>query len=92
MHLAATTKKIKQPVNKDLAPRNTVKIITLFGGTNPALYGYDTRCIILGCGRKEQTRFTPGVAKELYHPKGRNLFDHISPQQLTDAILYCCAR
>ncbi len=87
MHLAATMKKIEQTVNPELSPRNTVKIISLFGGTNPALYGYCTRTIILGRGRKEQAKFTPGVAKDLYHPKGKNLFDHIPPQELTDAIL-----
>ncbi len=90
MHLAATKKIIKQSVNKELLARNTVKIITLFGGTNPALYGYNSRAIIVGRGRKEQASVIPGVTKELYHPKGKNFFDHIPPQQLTDAILHCC--
>jgi glycosyl transferase family 9 (putative heptosyltransferase) len=89
MHLAVTTKKNRQAVKEELSPRNTVKIITLFGGTNPALYGYGTRTIILGRGRKEQARLTPGMAKESYHPNGKNLFDHIPPQQLRGAILYC---
>ncbi len=89
MHLAATTKKIEQAVHEELSPRNAVKIITLFGGTNPALHGHCTRTIILGRGRKEQARFTPGMAKDLYHPGGKNLFDHIPPQKLTDAILRC---
>lgn len=89
MHLAATTKIIKTAVNEELLPHNEVKIITLFGGTNPALFGYSTRTIIVGRGRKEQARFTPGMAKDLYHPNGRNLFDHIPPQLLTDAILRC---
>jgi len=31
--------------------------------------------------------FIPGIAKESYDPKGKNLFDHISPHQLTEAIL-----
>lgn len=87
MHLAAATKRIEQPVCKELAPKNAVKIIALFGGTHPGLHGYCKRTIILGRGRKEQTRFTPGVAKDLYHPKGKDLFDHIAPRQLTDAIL-----
>jgi ADP-heptose:LPS heptosyltransferase len=87
MHLAATTKKIKQVTNEDLSPRNAVKIITLFGGTNPALHGHSKHTIILGRGRKEQARFTPGLAKDVYDPKGQNLFDHIPSQELTDAIL-----
>ncbi|HJT58594.1 MAG TPA: glycosyltransferase family 9 protein [Ktedonobacteraceae bacterium] len=87
MHLAAATKRIKQPIRKALAPANSVKIIALFGGTHPGLHGYCKRTIILGRGRKEQARFTPGVAKDLYHPKGKDLFDHIAPKQLTDAIM-----
>ena len=87
MHLAATMKKIRQTPCEELAPRNSVKIITLYGGTNPAIHGYPRRAIILGRGRKEQARLVPGVVKDLYHPNGKNLFDHIAPQQLTDAIL-----
>jgi|SRR5579875_30702 ADP-heptose:LPS heptosyltransferase len=87
MHLAAATKRIAPPVSQELSPRNSVKIIALFGGTHPGLHGYCERTIILGRGRKEQARFTPGVAKDMYNPKGRDLFDHIDPQQLTDAIL-----
>ena len=89
MHLAAALKKIKQPANKGFSPRNAVKIITLFGGTNPALHGYCTRTIILGRGRKEQARFSPGEAKDLYHPGSKKLFDHIPPQEFTGAILRC---
>ncbi len=87
MYLAAATKKIKHAVCEEFSPRNSVKIIALFGETNPALHGYCKRTIILGRGRKEQARFTPGVAKDMYNPKGKNLFDHIASQQLTDAIL-----
>jgi len=50
MHLAATTKKIKQAVNEELSTLNAVKIITLFGGTNPAFHGHCTRPVILGRG------------------------------------------
>jgi hypothetical protein len=87
MHLAATMKKIRQVPCEELAPRNSVKIITLYGGTNPAIHGYPRRAIILGRGRREQARIIPGVVKDMYHPNGKNLFDHIAPQQLTDAIL-----
>jgi ADP-heptose:LPS heptosyltransferase len=87
MHLAAATKRIEQPVCQELSPRNSVKIIALFGGTHPGLHGYCKRTTILGRGRKEQARFTPGVAKDMYNPDGKDFFDHIAPQQLTHAIL-----
>jgi ADP-heptose:LPS heptosyltransferase len=87
MHLAAATKKLRDDDNATYCPNNTVKIIALFGGTNPSYYGYSERTIIVGKGRKEQMAFIPGIAKESYNPKGKNLFDHISPQQLTEAIL-----
>jgi hypothetical protein len=87
MHLAAAMKKIEQPVREELAPRNSVKIIALFGGTHPGLHGYCKRTIVLGRGRKEQVRFAPGVAKDMYNPRGKDLFDHITPDQLTDAIM-----
>src|SRR5579884_124330 len=86
MHLAAATKRLASASGGACEPRNTVKIISLFGGTNPALHGYSKRSIILGRGRKEQTRIAPGVMKDLYDPAGKNLFDHIVPQELTDAI------
>ena len=35
MHLAAATKKLKSGSSVQFRPRNVVKIITLFGGTNP---------------------------------------------------------
>jgi len=87
MHLAAAEKKIAPPACEELVPRNAVKIISLFGGTSPSLYGYRQRAVILGRGRKEQAMFSPGVTKDMYDPKGQNLFDHIPPQQLTEAIL-----
>ena len=87
MHLAAATKKLRDDENATYCPKNRVKIIALFGGTNPSFYGYSERTIIVGKGRKEQMAFIPGIAKESYDPKGKNLFDHISPHQLTEAIL-----
>jgi ADP-heptose:LPS heptosyltransferase len=87
MHVAAATKKLREGHNTTYCPKNAVKIIALFGGTNPGFYGYSGRTIIVGKGRQEQTAFIPGIAKESYDPKGKNLFDHIAPYQLTEAIL-----
>ena len=87
MHVAAATKKLSDGDDTTYCPNNSVKIIALFGGTNPSFYGYSKRTIIVGKGRKEQRSFIPGIAKESYNPKGKNLFDHISPHQLTEAIL-----
>ena len=87
MHLAATFKKVSADHSTLYYPNNGVNIIALFGGTNPGLYGYRERTTILGSGRKEQLAFKPGIAKETYNPRGKNLFDHISSQQLTEAIL-----
>ncbi len=87
MHLAAATKKLREEDDTTHYPNNSVKIIVLFGGTNPSFYGYSQRTIIIGKGRKEQMAFIPGIAKESYDPKGKDLFDHISPHQLTEAIL-----
>src|SRR5579859_1557924 len=87
MHLAATFKKVSEDDATLYYPHNGVHIITLFGGTNPGLYGYRERTTILGRGRKEQLAFKPGIAKETYNPRGKNLFDHIVPEQLTEAIL-----
>ncbi|HEY6541033.1 MAG TPA: glycosyltransferase family 9 protein [Ktedonobacteraceae bacterium] len=87
MHLAATFKKVSASNSTLYYPHNGVHIIALFGGTNPGLYGYRERTTILGRGRKEQLAFKPGIAKETYDPRGQNLFDHITPEQLTGAIL-----
>lgn len=87
MHLAASTKTLRPGEDTQYSPRNTVKIITVFGGTNPGYYGYRQRTIILGWGRKEQMAFRPGIAKEAYDPKGRDLFDHISPEEVTETIV-----
>ncbi len=86
MHLAAATKRVGQGNAGPFAPRNAVKIIALFGGTNPDVWGYQERTMIVGRGRKEQRTFHPGFVKELYHPKGKDFFDHISPHQLAEAI------
>ena len=87
MHLAATYKKVSADDATLYYPHNGVHIIALFGGTNPGLYGYRERTTVLGRGRKEQLAFKPGIAKETYNPRGKNLFDHITPEQLTEAIL-----
>lgn len=87
MHLAATFKKVNADDATLYYPHNAVNIIALFGGTNPCLYGYRKRTTILGAGRKEQLAFKPGIAKETYNPRGKNLFDHISPEQISEAIL-----
>jgi ADP-heptose:LPS heptosyltransferase len=87
MHLAAANKQLREGDDITYCPNNSVKIIVLFGGTNPSFYGYSQRTVIVGKGRKEQSNFIPGIAKESYDPKGKNLFDQISPHQLTEAIL-----
>jgi ADP-heptose:LPS heptosyltransferase len=87
MHIAAAHKQLREDDRAEYLPHNSVKIIALFGGTNPHLYGYREQTTILGGGRKEQMTFVPGIFKESYDPKGRDMFDHISPQQLTEAIL-----
>ncbi len=89
MHLAATEKRLPQDHPAELHPRNSSNIIALFGGTNPHAYGYSKQTTILGKGRKEQLAFVPGIFKESYDPKGRDLFDHIPPDHLTDAIIQC---
>jgi hypothetical protein len=87
MHLAAATKKLQESDDLSVLPRNALKIIALFGGTNPSFHGYRQRTIILGKGRPEQRAFRPGILKDSYNPKGRDFFDHISPSQLTEALL-----
>ncbi len=87
MHLAAAAKRIRKgATTPPFVPRNSVKIIAIFGGTNPDIFGYNERTVIVGRGRKEQRRFSPGFVKELYNPRGKDIFDHISPQQLAEAI------
>ena len=87
MHLAAAHKKLREGDDTRFAPKNSVKIIALFGGTSPSYYGYSRRTTIVGRGRKEQTALRPGFSKESYNLRGRNLFDHISPQQIAEAVL-----
>jgi len=86
MHLAAAHKQLREE-DTCFVPQNSVQIVALFGGTNPGYYGYSRRSTIVGWGRKEQTAFRPGFSKEAYNLRGRNLFDHISSQQIADAIL-----
>ncbi|WP_165423161.1 glycosyltransferase family 9 protein [Ktedonosporobacter rubrisoli] len=87
MHLAAAYKKLNEGDDISFAPRNSAKIVALFGGTNPGYYGYSRRTTILGRGRREQTALRPGFFKEAYKLKGRNLFDHITSKQILDAVL-----
>ena len=87
MHLAAATKRIVQDQSTPIAPGNSVKIIAVFGGTNPDIWGDSERTLIVGRGRKEQRSFGPGFVKEMYNPKGKDLFDHISFQELATAII-----
>jgi len=86
MHLAVAVKKLRED-DGGYSQRNSRKVIALFGGTNPGVHGYSKQTIILGRGRKEQSALVPGVFKEAYDGKIRNFFDHITPQQLTDAII-----
>jgi hypothetical protein len=87
MHLAAATKRVVQDQSIPFTPRNSVKIIAIFGGTNPDVWGDSERTLIIGRGRKEQRFFGPGFVKEMYNPKGKDLFDHISSQELATAII-----
>lgn len=88
MHLAAATKKlIDIPTKNTVIPKNSVRIIALFGGTNPGLCGYSERAAVLGRGRRDQAKIRPGLLKEGYDPKDKDFFTHISPQELTQAIL-----
>lgn len=87
MHLGVARKRLRPGDDRQFAPGNGVKIIALFGGTNPGFYGYPQRTLIIGRGRKEQRAFRPGFSKEAYDPKGRDLFDHIAPAQVSEAIL-----
>ncbi len=88
MHLAATTKLLADaPAQQEERPRNTARIVAIFGGTNPAFYASESRTAIVGRGRKEQMTYRPGIAKESYHLHGRNLFDHIAPEELAQVIL-----
>lgn len=87
MHLAVAQKRLREGDDKRFAPRNVGKVIALFGGTSPDYFGYSRGTTIVGRGRKEQTALRPGFFKEAYNLKGRNLFDHISSQQVIDAIL-----
>lgn len=87
MHLAAAIKTLAPSARSNVCPRNANAIIALFGGTHPGLHGYSKRTTIIGKGRKDQFAFAPGIIKETYHARTMNFFDHISPRQLTDAIL-----
>lgn len=87
MHLAATKKLLRADDERCFSPRNAGKVIALFGGTSPSYFGYSKDTTIVGWGRKEQMDLRPGFFKESYNLRGRNIFDHISSQQVVDAIL-----
>lgn len=87
MHLAAATKNVGQTETTAFAPKNSVRIIAIFGGTNPDIWGDGERTIIVGRGRREQRSFSPGFVKEMYNPRDKDLFDHISPQELAEVII-----
>lgn len=87
MHIAAAEKVVDGKNTNP--PRNNTKIIAIFGGTNPGLYGYHLRTKIVGRGGKEQKKIRPGFLKEGYNPKGRNYFSHVSAGELTRAISSC---
>lgn len=87
MHLAATTRRLKEGEAQGVSVRNSIRIISIFGATSPDFYGYRKRAVIIGEGRKEQMTLKPGIFKEAYDPKGRNLFDHIAPRQIADTIV-----
>jgi hypothetical protein len=86
VHLASATKKVRQSTTTSYVPKNSVKIVAIFGGTNPDIWGDSEHRIIVGRGRREQRGFSPGFVKEMYEPKGKDLFDHIAPFQLIEAI------
>ena len=87
MHLAAAKKTINESEPSSVSPKNLTKIIALFGGTNPGLFGHSERTKIVGRGRSEQKKVRPGIGKEGYDPKGRDFFDHIPPRDVSQAIL-----
>jgi ADP-heptose:LPS heptosyltransferase len=87
MHLAAAKKTINESERSSVSPKNLTKIIALFGGTNPGFFGHSERTKIVGRGRREQKKVRPGIGKEGYDPKGRDFFDHISPGDVSQAIL-----
>jgi ADP-heptose:LPS heptosyltransferase len=90
MHLAAARKALPESEmshEQTYFPTNAVNIIVLFGGTNPAFFGYKKRTTILGQGRIEQRAIKPGLSKAGYRANGRDFFDHISPREIVDAIV-----
>jgi hypothetical protein len=87
MHLAAARKIVNESEQSTVSPKNGTKIIALFGGTNPGFFGHSERTKIVGRGRSEQKKVRPGIGKEGYDPKERDFFDHISPRDVSQAIL-----
>lgn len=87
MHLSLAHKIITD--GNGYEPGNTAKIVTLWGATNPGLYGWGGgRMVILGRGRREQRRIKPGFLKEGCQPiPGIDYFDHIKPSEITTTII-----
>ena len=48
MHLATATKKVRQAETIGFAPKNSVKIVAIFGGTNPDIWGDSEPTLIVG--------------------------------------------
>jgi ADP-heptose:LPS heptosyltransferase len=87
VHLAVAQKRVRPQDEGQVKLENRAGIITLFGGTNPAFYGYPGRARILGRGRQEQQRFRPGFSKVAYNAGDKDWFNHIRPAALSEAIV-----
>ncbi len=70
-------------------PKNSARTVSLWGATNPGLYGWGGgRLVILGRGRPQQRSIKPGFLKEGCKPiPGYDYFDHIKPSEITTAII-----
>lgn len=87
VHLAVAQKRVRPQDEGQVKVENRTGIITLFGGTNPAFYGYPGRARILGRGRREQQRFRPGFSKVAYNAGSKDWFNHIRPAALSETIV-----
>lgn len=87
MHLSLAHKIITD--GNGCEPGNTTRTVSLWGATNPGLYGWGGgKMVILGRGRPEQRRIKPGFLKEGCQPiPGIDYFDHIKPSEITNAII-----
>jgi len=92
MHLAVAKKRLIAPDQQEqLILDNKTKIISIFGGTNSGVFGYKDKTMIIGLGRREQNILLnilfSGLIKDVSHSGLKNFFDHIDPDELTEAIL-----